>query len=176
MDKSNITFRGNSWRLITNRLKPEKQALVLPMLVESNSIRSTERITGVHRDTIVSLTVRNSQQCGRFMQETVRNLECRRLELDEIWAFCRKKQLRLTKREKRIRSIMRRFTRLSLGFFKKLENLKVAVALHFACYNFCWIPRTTGVTPATRAGIAGGAWSIEHLINQVYVTGGSLAA
>jgi len=273
-----------------NRLKPEKQVLVLSMLVEGNSIRSTERITGVHRDTIMRRTVRVGQQCERFMHETMRDLECKRLELDEIWTFCRKKQLRLTKREKRIRSIgdqyvfygidpvtkliptwvvgkrnarntlrftkqvkgslngvrpqistdafspyvdaieeafgcevdyaiitkeyksvavgpgryappevsrtvrticqgepnkahictsiverhnltirtvMRQFTRLSLGFSKKLENLKAAVALHFAYYNFCWIPRTTGVTPAMRAGLANRPWSTDRLLAEI---------
>ena len=66
-----------------------------------------------------------------------------------------------------IRTFMRRFTRLSLGFSKKLENLKAAVALHFAYYNFCWIPRTTGVTPAMRAGIVNKPWTIKELLQAV---------
>jgi IS1 family transposase len=275
-----------------NRLSPEKQLMVLSMLVEGNSIRSTERITGVHRDTIMRLVVRVGTQCERFMEKTMRNLECERLEVDEIWTFCRKKQLRLTKREKNnsrlgdqyvfygidpvskiiptwvvgkrdsrhavkfmgrlkaslngvrpqistdafpayvdaverafgsevdyavitkeyetvpvgpgryapprvksttkticqgnpnekdictsyverhnltIRTFMRRFTRLSLGFSKKLENLKAAVALHFAYYNFCWIPRTTGVTPAMDAGLASMPWAIGDLIDNITV-------
>ncbi len=70
-----------------NRLKPEKQIMVLSLLVEGNSIRSTERVTGVHRDTIMRLAVRTGKACGHFMDETMRDLECKRLELDEIWTF-----------------------------------------------------------------------------------------
>lgn len=53
-----------------------------------------------------------------------------------------------------LRTFQRRFTRLSLGFSKKLENLKAACALHFMYYNFCWVPRTLKQTPAMAAGIA----------------------
>jgi IS1 family transposase len=272
-----------------NRLKLEKQMTVLNLLVEGNSIRSAERITGVHRDTIMRLMVRVGRACQVFMEQTMRDLDCERLELDEIWTFCGKKEARvkgmqrynksigdqyvfyaidpatklipvctigkrtrlttydfihrlngclngnrpqittdaflgylgviqlvfwgrvdyatITKEYKSvatgrgryappkvsktrkkircgnpdekyictsyverhnltIRTFMRRFTRLSLGFSKKLENLKAAVALHFAYYNFCWIPRTTGVTPAMRAGITHKRWTLADLYKQ----------
>ena len=60
-----------------------------------------------------------------------------------------------------IRTFMKRFTRLALGFSKKLANLEAAVALHIAYYNFCWKPRTLGgITPAMAAGslIGSGGW------------------
>lgn len=88
-----------------NRLKPERQIMVLKMLVEGNSIRSTERMTGVQKKTITRLLVTVGKACEAFMQETMRNLDCERLEADEIWTFCRKKQLRLRKHEKRNKSI-----------------------------------------------------------------------
>ena len=273
-----------------NRLKEEKQIAILSMLVEGNSIRSIERVTGVHRDTIMRLMVSVGERCQAFMEAKMKNLGCTRLELDEIWTFCGKKQLRLTEKQKRcdllgdqyvfygidpttkliptwviwkrdgdntlrfvkqlkdslngvrpqistdafpayvdaiemafgsdvdyasvakeyesvpvgpgryapprvsgtvkkvyqgtpdnryictsyverhnltIRTFMRRFTRLSLGFSKKLDNLKAAVALHFAYYNFCWIPRTTRVTPAMEAGITDRPWTMGELVSTV---------
>ena len=59
---------------------------------------------------------------------------------------------------------MRRFTRLTNGFSKKIENHGHAVALHFMHYNFVRIHKTLRVTPAMEAGIAGHVWSMEELI------------
>jgi IS1 family transposase len=63
-----------------------------------------------------------------------------------------------------MRTFLRRLTRLSLGFSKKLENLKHAIALHFAFYNFCRIHKTLGATPAMKAGIADYVWTIQELL------------
>jgi IS1 family transposase len=63
-----------------------------------------------------------------------------------------------------MRMHMRRFTRLTNGFSKKIEMHAHAVALHFAYYNFCKIHQTLRVTPAMEAGIANHVWSIEELI------------
>jgi IS1 family transposase len=65
-----------------------------------------------------------------------------------------------------MRNFMRRLTRLSLGFSKKLENLKHAVALYFAWYNFCRIHGSLRITPAMAAGITDRIWSLEDLILQ----------
>jgi len=59
---------------------------------------------------------------------------------------------------------MRRFTRLTNGFSKKLFNLECAVALHFVHYNFCRKHQTLGSTPAIAAGLADHAWSIDELV------------
>ena len=59
---------------------------------------------------------------------------------------------------------MRRFTRLTNGFSKKLENLEHAVALHFMYYNFCRKHQTLKTTPAVAAGIADRQWSISDLM------------
>jgi hypothetical protein len=59
---------------------------------------------------------------------------------------------------------LRRFTRLTNAFSKKLENLKAALALHFAWYNFCRIHSTLRVTPAMAAGIADSVWHLSELI------------
>ena len=66
-----------------------------------------------------------------------------------------------------MRTLMRRFTRLALGFSKKLDNLKSAVALYFTYYNFCWIPRTTRVTPAMGAGIVSSPWTMKDLFEEI---------
>lgn len=63
-----------------------------------------------------------------------------------------------------MRMSMRRFTRLTNGFSKKLENMRAAVALHFAHYNFCRIHSTIKVTPAMEIGIVDDLWSIYDLI------------
>jgi IS1 family transposase len=59
---------------------------------------------------------------------------------------------------------MRRFTRLTNGFSKKIENHEAAIALHFMHYNFCRIHKTLRVTPAMEAGLAHHVWSIEELV------------
>ncbi|MFH1219414.1 MAG: transposase [Candidatus Eisenbacteria bacterium] len=273
-----------------NVLKREKQIMVLSMLVEGNSIRSIERMTGVQKRTITRLMVRVGTDCERYLETHMRNLECYRLELDEIWTFCGKKERHLSDRERfaedlgdqfvfyaidpktkliptwtvgkrdtpttnifirrlksslngvkpqistdaftpyryaiprvfgdsvhyatitkqyaseavgpgryappcvkgtvkathlgtpddryictsyierhnlTIRTFIRRFARLSLGFSKKRDNLKAAVALYFAYYNYCWIPRTTGQTPAMAAGVSFAPWNMEQLLQAV---------
>lgn len=59
---------------------------------------------------------------------------------------------------------IRRFTRLTNAFSKKLENLKAAVALHFAHYNFVRIHSSLRMTPAMQAGITERLWSIRDLM------------
>lgn len=63
-----------------------------------------------------------------------------------------------------MRMHMRRFTRLTNGFSRKVANLRAAVALHFAYYNFCRIHQTLRVTPAMAAGISDRAWIIDDLL------------
>jgi IS1 family transposase len=59
---------------------------------------------------------------------------------------------------------MRRFTRLTNGFSKKIENHEAAIALHFMHYNFCRIHQTLRVTPAMQAGLANHIWELEELV------------
>jgi IS1 family transposase len=269
-----------------NRLSRAKQEAIIQLLVEGNSIRSCERIVGVHRDTIMRLAVKVGKACKRMLNHRLRNLDLDHLQCDEIWTFCRKKQARVRPGEddyeigdqfmfvaldestkliasftlgKRtsenthrfifdlsqrvceqtvpqistdgwpaypgavrfsfgnqveygtiiknyhegiqegrygppemaaavrtpmtagldpysictshvernnltIRLFMRRFTRLTLGFSKKLENLAAAVALHVAHYNYCRLHRTLKTTPAMAAGIADHQWTMSELL------------
>lgn len=66
-----------------------------------------------------------------------------------------------------MRMCMRRFTRLTNGFSKKIENHSYAIALHFMYYNFVRIHKTLQVTPAMEAGITKHLWSIEDLAKLV---------
>jgi IS1 family transposase len=63
-----------------------------------------------------------------------------------------------------IRTFMKRFSRLALGFSKKLENLEAAVNLHMAYYNFCWRPGAMRVTPAMASGVTQKLWSFADLM------------
>ena len=63
-----------------------------------------------------------------------------------------------------IRMSMRRFTRLTNGFSKKIENMKHAVALNFVYYNYCRIHQTLRVTPAMEAGLADHVWELAELV------------
>ena len=65
-----------------------------------------------------------------------------------------------------MRMSMRRFTRLTSGFSKKLENMQAAVALHFAHYNFVRMHKTLRATPAMAAGIEPGLWSLNDLVER----------
>jgi hypothetical protein len=117
-----------------NILTADKQSTAIQALIEGNSIRSTERMTGVHRDTIMLYAISTS--------------------------FIERQNLT-------IRMQMRRFTRLTNGFSKKLENLKAAVALHFAHYNFCRVHTTLRVTPAMEAKLADHIWDIGELLSTI---------
>ena len=268
-----------------NKLKIEKKAMVINALIEGNSIRSTERMTGTHRDTIMRLMERVGTGCEIIMDQAMRNLPCRNIQVDEIWGFVRKKQRHLTGKDdpfrqgdmwtyvaldsdtklipayrvgKRnaentrafisdlssrlvnrvqlssdalalyveatelafgdnvdygqivkvyeadpigpgryspphvvaaeraaingspdvakistshverqnltIRMQIRRLTRLTNAFSKKMEGLKAAVSLHFAHYNFCRRHQSIRVTPAMEAGIVSEMWAIQDLL------------
>jgi hypothetical protein len=69
-----------------------------------------------------------------------------------------------------MRMSMRRFTRLTNAFSKKVENLQAAVALHFAHYNFVRVHKSLRVTPAMAAGVSDTLWSLEELVERT--TGG----
>ena len=268
-----------------NKLRPEKQVAVIAALVEGASIRSVERMTGVHRDTIMRLMVRVGNACGDYTDSLMRDLPCRRIEVDEIWTFVGKKQRHLNGRTEALRfgdfftwvaldahtklvpayrvgkrdgpnarafigdlasrlrnrvqltsdalhlyveaveegfgadidyaqlvksyeaewigpgrysppkvistdkihvmgrphvdaistsyvernnltmrMQMRRFTRLTNAFSKKLENLRAAVSLHFAWYNLVRTHRTLGMTPAMAAGVTDDFWRVADLV------------
>lgn len=77
---------------MSNRLPRDKQVAVVRTLVEGNSIRATERITSVNRQTVGTLLARMGDGCADLLDETMRDLTCQLVQVDEIWGFVGKKQ------------------------------------------------------------------------------------
>jgi hypothetical protein len=75
-----------------NRLSTEKQIAIISALTEGCSVGSIERMTGVHRDTILRLMVRVGERCEKILVEKIRNVPVDGVQLDEIWGYCFKKQ------------------------------------------------------------------------------------
>jgi IS1 family transposase len=267
-----------------NRLSTAERAKVVAVLVEGNSLRATARITGVARMTIEKLLRDLGTACYFHHHATVRNVNSRRIQVDEIWSFVGAKQKNVPEAKKDVwgdcwtwtaldpdsklmvsyavgprsprmafgvmldlasrlaghvqlttdglywyphavekafgigvdyatitkhyadfggsgrysparftgatrtilrgrpdpkhistslverqnltmRMHMRRFTRLTNGFSKKIEMHAHSVALHFAYYNFCKIHQTLRVTPAMEAGLSDHVWSLEELVS-----------
>jgi IS1 family transposase len=269
-----------------NQLTNKTRARVIAALVEGNSVRATVRMTGIAKNTIAKLVTDLGPVCAAYMDQTLRNLPCKRIQCDETWSFVYAKQknvpaekighfgygdvwtwvaidadtklvcswlvgnrdagsayefiqdlaARLAHRvqlttdglkvylgavedafgadidyatlvklygspvenEKRyspariigvqaatisgdpdyrhvstsyierqnltMRMSMRRFTRLTNGFSKKVENHIAAIAIHYLHYNFCRIHQTLRVTPAMEAGVSNHVWSLSELI------------
>ena len=84
---------------MSNHLTRDKQIAVVSCLVNGCSIRATERITFVNRQTIGTLLTRMGDGCAALLDETMRDLPCERLEIDELWAFVGKKQRNVRQRD-----------------------------------------------------------------------------
>jgi IS1 family transposase len=270
-----------------NRLSSEKRKQVIASLVEGNSIRATCRMTGVAKGTVTKLLGDLGLICSIHMDRSMRDLNCERIQCDEIWAFVGAKQknvkpenrgeqgdvwtwvaldpdtklvptyligprdaaaatafmhdlakrlrnrVQLTtdgyhvylqavrsafgdnvdyaqliktygtdsdprKPERRyspsvclgadplpingdpdpdkistshverlnltMRMSMRRYTRLTNAFSKKVEGLTAAVSIHFFHYNFCRVHKTLGTTPAVAAGVTDHVWNLDEMI------------
>jgi IS1 family transposase len=270
------------------RLPMAKAEAILKLLVEGMSLRSIERVTGVHRDTIMSLLLLAGERCQQLMDAKMRNINARYLQVDEIWTYVGKKRrnvregdspelgdqwvyvaidaetklvpsFRVGKRFRpdtaaflwdlyhrlanrvqlttdglnhytvsvpecfgtdvdfaqlvklfegsgngpdarysppriteviskvrigapdpeqistsyverqnlTMRMAMRRFTRLTNAFSKKLSHLKAAVALHFAWYNFVRVHKSLRCTPAMEAGISDHIWTVGEILGSL---------
>ncbi len=269
-----------------NILNKDKQVMVISALAEGMAIRQIERMTDIHRDTIMRLGVRVGQGCARIMDEKMRGLDCCNIQVDEVWGFIQKKKRNLketdnarevgdvwtfcaidadtklvpsykvgkrdsltanafisdlasrlknrvqlssdalpayieavekafgadvdygqivkayeaveTSPQRRYsphklvsvhtnvitgdplppfistsyverlnlttRHHMRRLTRLTIAFSKKLENFEAAVGLYFAYYNFVKNHRTLRCTPAMAAGVVNSYWTVGDLV------------
>lgn len=275
-----------------NKLSNEKRAQILSVLCEGMGINAACRITGASKNTVLKLLADAGEACAKYQNEKMQNLNCKRVECDEIWSFVGMKQKnvpeemqgtfgigdvytwtaidadtklipcwhvgtrdadsafefindlasRLANRvqlttdghkayidavdgafgndidyamlvkhysnpsegkqaqkryspskfvsaDKRritgdpeikhvstsyverqnltMRMHMRRFTRLTNSFSKKLENHMHAISLYFMFYNFCKIHKTLRVTPAMEAGIANRVWDIIDVVGLI---------
>ena len=269
-----------------NKLPTEKRVEILGMLVEGMSLRATSRLSGASINTVTKLLVDVGTACQTYHDEHVRDLECQRVQCDEIWSFCYAKaknveaakaapegagdvwtwtaldadsklivswlvggrdaecanefmqnvadrlssRVQLTtdghhayldavdrafgidvgfaqliklygqahdshkrysppvcvgaikepfngdpnkrhistsfveRQNLTMRMHMRRFTRLTNAFSKKVENHAHALALHFMFYNFVRIHKTLRVTPAMAAGVTDRLWEMEDIV------------
>lgn len=80
---------------MANVLNLDRQIAVIGALAGGSSIRSIERLTGIHRDTIMRLGVRVGNGCTALLDGKMRDLPCNRLEIDEVWGFIGEKESRL---------------------------------------------------------------------------------
>ncbi len=85
---------------MANKLKKDTRKMILRLLCEGNSLRSASRLTGAHRMTVGRVIMDFGQACQNFMDEKIRGLNLRHVEVDEQWTFCGKKQARLTVEQK----------------------------------------------------------------------------
>lgn len=77
---------------MANILPKDLQITAIAALAEGSSIRAVERMTGIHRDTIMRLGVRVGETCAKLLDEEMRGLDCKRVQVDEIWGYIGKKQ------------------------------------------------------------------------------------
>ncbi len=82
-----------------NVLPSDQQTRIIGALVEGNSIRSTERMTGIHRDTIMRLGVKVGEACGDLHHHVMHDIQVSIIELDEQWAFIGKTAKHLTQED-----------------------------------------------------------------------------
>lgn len=83
------TFRTSC---VVSHLSEEQKCKVIAALCEGVSIRATERLTGIHRDTIMRLGVRVGEGSAVLHGRLMRDLRCSRIEFDEVWSFVKKKK------------------------------------------------------------------------------------
>src|SRR4051794_2935945 len=75
-----------------NQLPLEKRVAIVSALIEGCSLRSTSRMVGVSINTVTKLLVDLGKACNAYQGRVMRNLKCKRLQIDEIWSFCYSKQ------------------------------------------------------------------------------------
>jgi len=98
----------------------------------------------------------------RYSPAEVTSIKRRRIRGDPDLAYVSTSHVERTNLTMRMG--MRRFTRLTNAFSKKVQNHENAVAVHFMYYNFARIHQTLRVTPAMAAGVADHVWSIEQIV------------
>jgi len=126
-DACEVTFTDGATRPVDRRFVEEpRMTMCLRMLLEGTSIRTTERLTGTHRDTILAAMVAAGEKCGRFLEATIRDVPVDDVQVDEIWSFI----------------ICKERTRERLNHGQD----------HGDCYTFTGVERTTKLMLAWHAG------------------------
>src|SRR5438445_8499872 len=107
------------------RMPHEKVAMILHCLVEGNSVRSTARLCDVEKRTVLTLLKLAGERCERFMENILRDVPVRDLELDECWSFVFKKEGHKHPSEAKDDSIGDQYTYIAIE-----RNSKLVVAWH----------------------------------------------
>jgi IS1 family transposase len=135
-----------------NKLSLVDRAHIIRLLVEGNSMRSTSRIADVSINTVTKLLIDAGKVCSDYQDRALRSLPCKRLQLDEIWAFCYAKQ-------------------------RKVLFAKAAPEEAGDIWTWVAIDADTKLVPSWRIGDRSGATAIEfvcdlskRLTNRVQVT------
>ncbi len=156
-----------------NVLSTEKRVRVIAALVEGNSIRATVRMTGVAKNTITKLLRAIGVTCSEYQDRTLRNLSCRRLQVDEMWSFCYCKSKNVPLSKAGVLGIGDVWTWVAIDDDTKLvPSFMVGdrgsrTAGHFMHYKSCPKHQTLGMTPAQAAGVADHKWTIEESVGLV---------
>jgi hypothetical protein len=148
-----------------NQLDRKRRAAIVAALVEGNSIRATCRMTGAAKGTgcgTVKLYGEAPEAEKRYSPAQCIGCHKTRIEGNPdprhvSTSFVERQNLTM-------RMSMRRFTRLTNAFSKKVENLEAAVALHFMWHNFGRVHQTLRVTPAMEAGVTDHVWTLEEMV------------
>jgi hypothetical protein len=167
-----------------NHLSIDRQAQILHCLAEGNSIRSTERMTDTHRDALKAYINATEQAFGANVDygQIVKFYDADPVGAGRyspphvvktaktvISGSPSQKYISTSLLERRnltMRMSMRRFTRLTNAFSKKVENLQAAVAFHFAHYNLVRTHKSLRTTPAMAVGVENRLWSMEELVER----------
>lgn len=107
------------------RLSLDKALKVLQLLLEGMSVRSVERVTDVHRDTILRLLVLAGERCQRLMDEKIKALDVFDVQVDEIWGFVQKKESHKWEHEKQVEVIGDAYCFVGIE-----SNCKLVLAYH----------------------------------------------
>ncbi len=83
-----------------NRLSLQKRVQVIGMLVEGNSMRATSRLANCSINTVTKLLTDVGYGCAFFQNETIRSINCKRVQCDEIWSFCYSKEKKVAPKDK----------------------------------------------------------------------------
>lgn len=142
-----------------NRLNSTKRAQVFSALVEGASIDATCRMTGAAKQKVSGAS---NEPDHRYSSAT--SIGCVMETVSGVPDPDHVSTSFIERQNPAIRMLMHRFTRLTKGFSKKIENHGHAVAQHFMDYNFVRVHKTFRVTPAMEAGIADQVWSFEELV------------
>lgn len=112
------------------RLSLDRALLCIQLIVEGNSTRSTERITGVHRDTILSLLVKAGQRCEQLLADTITGLRVRDVQADEMWGFVAMKEKANNREQQGIDTLGDAYTYVAIE-----RNSKLILAWHLGRRN-----------------------------------------